>query len=115
MNDEQDKKNKNSSKEPKVLADEAGVFIPSDDEIDAIPKLDFGSFIISLGTSAYVSMGKVNHPDLADEPVDMPAAKNVIEILELLEEKTKGNLEPEEDRLLVGLIHELKLAYVEST
>ena len=114
MSDEQNKSKKNSG-EAKVLADEAGVYIPSDGESEAEPKLDFGSFIISLGTSAYVSMGKVNHPDLKDEPVDLPAAKNVIEILDLLLEKTKGNLEPEEDRLLVGLIHELKLAYVEST
>ena len=115
MSDEQNKSKKKNSGEAQVLADEAGVYIPSDGEGETEPKLDFGSFIISLGTSAYVSMGKVNHPDLQDEPVDLPAAKNVIEILDLLLEKTKGNLEPEEDRLLVGLIHELKLAYVEST
>ena len=101
------------SDESKPLGDNAGVYIPQTDT-DEEPPIDFGGFIISLGTSAYVSLGKVDHPDLGGTEKDLPAAKNVIDILKLLQEKTKGNLEPEEERLLGGLIYELKMAYVEA-
>ena len=99
----------------KPLGDGAGVYIPSSDAEEE-PTIDFGSFIISLGTSAYVSLGRVQHPDLAAEQVkDLPAAQQVIDILKLLEVKTKGNLEPEEERLLGGLIYELQMAFVEAS
>lgn len=101
--------------EAKPLGDGAGVYIPgaSDDEE---PPIDFGSFVLSLGTSAYVSLGKVDDPELRaeGEDRDLAAAKQVIDILKMLQDKTAGNLEPEEDRLLAGLIYELKMAYVEA-
>ncbi len=86
--------------EPKPLGDGSGVYIPGGSDGDE-PPIDFGSFVLSLGTSAYVSLGKVEHPDLRDEAgdPDLAAAKQVIDILKLLQEKTSGNLEPEEEKI----------------
>lgn len=104
-----------SKPEPTPLGDNAGIYIPGASDDDE-PPIDFGSFILSLGTSAYVSLGKVDHPDLVGDDVetDLPAARQVIDILKLLLDKTEGNLEPEEEKLLSGLIYELKIAYVEA-
>ena len=102
------------SDDSKPLGGNAGVYIPQE-ESEGEPPIDFGGFIISLGTSAYVSLGKVEHPDLGGAETDLPAARNVIDILEMLKAKTAGNLEPEEERLLGGLIYELKMAYVEAS
>lgn len=76
--------------------------------------IDFGSFVISLGTSAYVSMGKVENPETGEHGVDLPAAKQLIDILQMLRDKTEGNLQTDEQQLLKGLLYELRLAYVEA-
>lgn len=113
-NERVSKPREDAKADPKPLGDNAGVYIPQPESEAAEPPIDFGGFILSLGTSAYVSLGKVEHPELGGSAKDLPAAKNVIEILEMLEKKTKGNLEPEEKRLLGGLIYELKMAFIEA-
>lgn len=102
----------NDEKKPTPLGDNAGVHVPSSHS--NAPKLEFGDFIMSLGTSAYVSLGKIQDPQFGTTEPDLPAAHQIIEILEMLREKTQGNLHPEEERLLSGLIYELQIAYVES-
>ena len=99
--------------EPQPLGDNAGVYIPSDPEPEQQEGIDFGSFIISLGHNAYVSMGKVVHPETGETYENLENAQQMIDILEMLDKKTKGNLEPEEDRLLTGLLYELRMAFVE--
>jgi hypothetical protein len=94
------------------LGDNAGVHVPTPES--AGPRLEFGDFLMSLGTSAYVSLGKIQDPAFGTSEPDLPAAKQIIDILEMLREKTRGNLHPEEDRLLSGLIYELQMAYLES-
>lgn len=96
------------------LGDNAGVHIPStEEEGSREAPLDFGAYIISLGTSAYVAMGNVEDPVTGEKSVDLPTARQLIEILKMLRTKTVGNLEPDEERLLGGLIYELRMAYVE--
>lgn len=99
--------------EPQPLADEAGVYIPSEDPVPESEGIDFGSFVISLGHNAYVSMGKVGHPETGETILDVDNARQMIEILEMLEKKTDGNLDTEEDRLLKGLLYELRIAFLE--
>ena len=96
------------------LGDNAGVHVPSTE--DGEPReapLDFGAYIISLGTSAYVAMGNIEDPTTGEKSVDLPTARQLIEILKMLRTKTEGNLEPDEERLLGGLIYELRMAFVE--
>ena len=97
--------------EPEVLGDGSGIHVgPSPDEDG--PHIDFGSFAMSLAHSALVSMGIVQHPELGDVPADLESAKQTIEILEMLRDKTAGNLDPEEDKLLGSVLYELRMSYV---
>jgi hypothetical protein len=85
----------------------------SDDE--RIPKMDFSTFVISLGTSALYHMGVVKGPDGEDpEQKNLPLARQTIDTLEMLAEKTRGNLDGQEAKLLESLLFELRMRYVES-
>jgi hypothetical protein len=83
-------------------------------EKKTLPPADFSTLVISLGSSAMMCL----HPGKAEpdkpNPVDLPMAKHAIDLLSILEEKTKGNLTPEEDQLLEGLLFDLRLSYVEA-
>ncbi len=95
------------------LGGNAGVHVPSSNEESGDAPLDFGAYIISLVTSAYVALGHLEDPVSGQKDVDLPTARQLIEILKMLQKKTVGNLEPDEERLLGGLIYELRMAYVE--
>jgi len=101
-----------SELEGKTLGDGAGVYIPDAEEDDEdVPPMDFGNFVMSLGTSVMVNLGHVDDDDFGVEDANLPAARQTIEILEMLEHKTEGNLEPEEEKLLESLLHDTRLAY----
>jgi hypothetical protein len=102
------------------LGDNAGVHIPSgaEDPLRAggnEVEIDFAGFIISLGTSCMVNLGKFENPETGTTETDLDAARQVIHILSMLRDKTRGNLEQEEERLLSSLIHDLKLAFVQAS
>lgn len=101
-----------SDQQEKVLGDNAGVYIPSEDSANRNISIDFGGFIVGLYQSALMSLGKLQLPDIA-QSVDIESARHTIDILRLLQQKTKGNLDEEESRLLSGFIQELQLIYVE--
>lgn len=77
-------------------------------------ELNFTAFVISLATSAAIHLGDIPSPDsgLPGEP-NLEGASQMIEILVLLEQKTKGNLTPEERQVLEQLLFELRMRYVE--
>ena len=83
----------------------------SDD--DALPHLDFATFILSLSHSALMHLGEVPDPDTNETQVDLGLAKQNVDILTLLEEKTKGNLTGDEERLLAQVLFDLRMRYVE--
>ena len=95
------------------LGDEAGVYIPSDDEDDDETEapIDFGGFLVSLATSCMVNLGHAQDPETGQSHVDLESAEQTIEILHLLKHKTRGNLEPEEEKLLESLLHDTQAAY----
>ena len=101
--------------DPRVtpLGGNAGVHIRSDEnpEDRQEASIDFGGFIVSLGTSCMINLGKHTNPETGQIGVDLPAARQVIEILEMLRHKTRNNLDPEEEKLLDTLLHDLKQAY----
>jgi hypothetical protein len=102
------------SGQEKVLGDNAGVYIPSEGD-EASVEMDFGGFIVGLYQSALIALGHAEHPELGGGEADLEAARHTIDILRLLQEKTKGNLDQEEERLMKGLLYELKVAFVEAT
>lgn len=79
----------------------------------------FTSFVLSLSTSALIHLGvrpEEAEPAEADPPeVNLPMARQVIDMLEMLAEKTRGNLDPDETRLLDHVLHDLHMRFVEAT
>lgn len=75
--------------------------------------IDFTTFCISLGSSAFVHLGEVPHPETQRVDPNLVLAKQTIDLLGMLEEKTRGNLTPEEAKLLEHLLADLRLRYVE--
>lgn len=82
---------------------------------DAPGPVQFDHLIMSLATSAMYHLGMAARPGEAPPPPDLPAARETIDMLALLQAKTKGNLTPEEEKLLSGTLQELRLVYVEIT
>ena len=80
-------------------------------EHGAYPPIDFNTFILSLSTSALMSMGEVNDEKLGSVEVNMALAKQTLDLIALLEEKTKGNLSGEEERLLCQVQRDLQSRY----
>lgn len=95
-----------------ILGDNAGVHIPQGDA-SADVSLGFGDFIVGLYHSAMMALGKMEHPELGTQEPDPDSARHTIDILRMLEVKTKGNLEEDEERLMQHLLYELKVAFVE--
>ena len=76
------------------------------------PPLSFATFILSLGTSALMLMGEQLSPESSALPVNLPQAKEIIDILRILEEKTKGNLTEEEMNVMRDMLYTLQMKYV---
>lgn len=78
------------------------------------PELTFSTFILSLSTSAMVCLGELPDPISNEKNVNLSLAKQTITIIEILKEKTKGNLSTEEDRLIDGILYDLHIRYVKA-
>lgn len=82
-----------------------------------LPKIDFNTFVLSIASAAFMGLGlqPPGMPEGAAESskVDLPMAKQNIDLLELLEEKTQGNLTDDEKNLLNQLLREIRVRYVE--
>jgi hypothetical protein len=77
--------------------------------------VDFGTFVLSLGSSALVHLGEIQHPESTEAKENLLLARQVIDLLAMLEEKTKGNLTAEEARFLSDLLADLRLKFVEKS
>ncbi|MGE4232451.1 MAG: DUF1844 domain-containing protein [Bacteriovoracia bacterium] len=76
-------------------------------------KLDFTTFVLSISSAAMMGLGLVPRgPDQKTE-VDLELAKQNIDLLELVKEKTKNNLTQDEQKLLEGLLYETRMRFVE--
>jgi hypothetical protein len=78
-------------------------------------RISFGSFIISLASTAALHFGDIPDPQTGErhEP-DLTAAQQMIDLISLLQEKTKGNLTPDEAKLVDDLLYELRMRYVQA-
>jgi hypothetical protein len=77
-------------------------------------KMDFSTFVLSLNTSALIHLGEIPDPQSKERMVNLPAAKHTIEILEIIKNKTKGNLDGEEEKLLDDVLFNLRMKYVKN-
>ncbi|CUS33497.1 DUF1844 domain-containing protein [Candidatus Nitrospira nitrificans] len=76
------------------------------------PPVTFSSFVISLGSSSLMLMGEQLDLNQAPIPVNLPQAKEIIDLLSVLEDKTKGNLTPDEQTVLRDMLYALRMKYV---
>jgi len=72
----------------------------------------FSTFLLSLSTSVLVCLGELPDPVNNEKSTNLPLAKQTIGIIEMLKEKTTGNLTEEEDRLIEGILYDLRMKYV---
>jgi hypothetical protein len=77
--------------------------------------MNFASFLISLGTQAFMHLGDIPNPLTQQREKDLSAAKQMIDLLGILQTKTQGNLTTDEERLLQQLLLDLRLRYVRET
>ncbi len=77
-----------------------------------LPRLDFSTFVLSLIGTAYVHLGDAPNPEGQPEK-DLNLARQDIDLLGILQEKTRGNLNGEEERLLEQALYDLRMRYVE--
>lgn len=93
-----------------AMGDDAQLSDPS-----GLPAVDFHTFVLSLGSSALLHLGELEHPEGGTAEKDLPLAKHTIDILSMLEAKTKGNLTSAEEKLMESLLYDLRLRYVNAS
>jgi hypothetical protein len=82
---------------------------------DAMPPLSPASFemlVTTLATEAMIGLGQYPHPMTGKIPADPAQARYAIDMIEMLAEKTRGNLTPDEERGLRALLHQLRMAFL---
>lgn len=97
------------SKDPHAAHDADEVALPETGEV--LPPLDFTTFILSLSTSVLVNLGELPGPDGRVE-MHLPMARQTIDLIALLRDKTRGNLTGEEERLLEQVLLDLRMKFV---
>jgi len=87
---------------------------PPSDKKKPLPRIDFSSFILSLYSSGLVQLGQVEDPSSGKKSVNLDLAKHTIDLIAMLEEKTRGNLDEEEKNLINTLLSEIRVAFVKA-
>jgi len=76
--------------------------------------LNFSMFILSLTTSALVCLGELPDPITKEKVINLPLAQQTISIIEILKEKTTGNLSEDEENLIGTVLYDLRMKYIQS-
>lgn len=85
----------------------------SSDKPKSQPPINFSTFVLSLSSSAAMSLGGYQDPVSGHIPKNLEIAKQSIDILGIIQEKTRGNLTEDEEKLLDSALYELRMRYVE--
>ena len=81
---------------------------------EPLPEVDFTNFIFSLSTSVLIQLGEIQDPFTQKSAKNLPLAKQTIDLIGMLKEKTKGNLTPEEERVMEYVLYDLRMRYVKA-
>lgn len=85
------------------------------EETGPLPEINFASFVLSLHTSTLFHFGDLKDPVSGEQSRNLPAAKQTIDILGMLQEKTSGNLDEYEKTLIEESLFELRMRYLRET
>ncbi|WP_291323785.1 DUF1844 domain-containing protein [Desulfonatronospira sp.] len=83
------------------------------DRENSFPRMDFSTFVFSLSTSALAHLGEMPNPENEEKEMNLPLARQTIDLLAMLEEKTRGNLTPVEEQQLKDFLFEVRMKYVQ--
>ena len=81
---------------------------------EPLPEINFSTFIISLSTQALMHLGEIANPLSGKNETDILVAKQMIDILAMLQEKTRNNLDTGEETLIEDVLFDLRMKYVEA-
>jgi hypothetical protein len=115
--EKQDRETKEEAAKPskeEITASESGeAAAPKEEATDyQLPKINFATFIFSLNSSVLVQLGLIEDPSTGKKTKNLPLAKQTIDILGMLEEKTRGNLTKDEETMLKNILYDLRMIYV---
>jgi hypothetical protein len=102
-------------REDRAAADQDQPTQPEDGEMPPLPEINFSTFVVSLNASALLHLGAIEDPTTGQTNKNLPMAKQTIDIFSMLEEKTAGNLNPEETNLLKSILYDLRMLYVKES
>jgi len=108
---EEDKKPEKEPAKEETKAEEEASAEKQEAEFE-LPEINFPTFIISLNASALVNLGAIEDPASGTKIKNLSLAKQTIDILSMLEEKTRGNLTEEEEKILKNILYDLRIIYV---
>lgn len=103
-----------TSSTEETLETEAAETSPTDGskQHPPLPEINFATFVVSLNASALMHLGAIEDPTTGKTDKNLSMAKQTIDILKLLDEKTAGNLSKDEENLLKSILYDLKIIYV---
>ena len=78
------------------------------------PEVDFNSFVLSLASTAFIHLGEVEDPVTHKKETNPLAARQIIDIIDMLYAKTRGNLEPGEEQFVQEILYELKMKFAQN-
>ncbi len=77
-----------------------------------LPEVTFSTFVLSLASSALVHLGEVPNPETGSTSRDEELARNAIDVLTMLDDKTRNGLTPDESKLMRDVLYELRMKFV---
>ncbi|HET9481542.1 MAG TPA: DUF1844 domain-containing protein [Candidatus Polarisedimenticolia bacterium] len=77
------------------------------------PPVEFNSFILSLASTAFIHLGEMEDPISKQVEVNLEGARQMIDLIDMLHAKTRGNLQPEEEEFIAGILYELKMRFAQ--
>ena len=98
--------------EPAAETSESEAVQEEEKEDYQLPEINFATFIFSLNHSVLVHLGIMEDPSTGKKVRNLPLAKQTIDILGMLEEKTRGNLEDDEEKMLKNILYDLRMIYI---
>lgn len=108
------KKEGEESPQPKMEKKEESPREEKPEQDASLPEITFPSLLLSLSTSALIQLGEIQDPVSKQTVKNLPLAKQTIDLIGMLKEKTKGNLTSDEEKLMENMLYELKLWYVKA-
>jgi hypothetical protein len=100
--------NQEEAKEREKVEEEVSKEMP-------FPEVNFSTFVFSLNTSALLHLGEIPDPATGKEQEDLAMAKQTIDLIAMLQEKTQGNLSPDEENLVKHILYDLRMRYVQKS